>query len=907
MLAPRASNAFVCVRCELKLLRPSLSSLSRRPSRAHFSSTALRCDVLDELEQASPAEKSQPRRKVSAHPLGKLQRHHGRATVRASTAQLEGVKRLGKDADILVLREVGDAQEQHGKPQPEVVHASDDADAPGILESIEDEGASSTQQEVDAQLDSLRPKTHESPDESHYITIGEFKSLGRTLAKGFTVQQLSHYLAGPKGSGRPSSKTNVAKQVAPGAGKGKRPVERTPWFPGITPTHKRLLGTDAHRDTKKNKSKPLLIEHILRSTWKLVTLEEIESPGEIEMRMNPWQFTLLNAGESSSALDRIGSLRKAKIQAFESHHLLRITAAKGSAEYAADDIERVLQSTEAVRFYFKTWLECVPEEDIPESVLQDIRKGNPNARLVDIVPKRSFRKVEEITRTSIQIANHTVTIRGFDKNSVQEAQRCLIGLLPQKSSTTYNLDTQALDAKQDATHLLPFILKDSLPYRNRSQGLGRWTCASTKLEAYESSSQGIAASHHESIVDALYALPRGQETKTSSRIPLDDGANWERKSVTRLRADFGHVLFPANPSAPIMLPKDSRQASGLFSYDLPAMTKFVVHEARAEHQKHLSPFLHYHFVPSPLQPNRLSNLQDYPTLSLRFRVHPQPHLHEVALTFSKHIIDVPLPDLSTDLRFSHDQKLRLNDPDKNSKIGGFIKAVLANIESGQRLTAPESLTIEIPKWTLPGYTRGKLGTRTVTYLFTDIAHRQSYLSSFGDQRVAYNVSQRGKLGRNGSSLSTYYDNSNRAARMARLSSSEDPGEFPKKNLSDFVGVAVDIAGRITAMAANRGPIKSMTIGNIGKQAKLSDSLCLVDDKSDENSSDSNQERANLDSEKLDHLEAGTVQEINEPSGELHEIEHSVFTDPAIRNDSRTEDNLKDTDITLDKEVLTSSA
>lgn len=296
MLAARTSNAFVCVRCELRLLRSSPSSLSRCPLRAQFStSPARRGDALDEIERPAPEEQSQPRRKVSAHPLGRLHRHHGRAIVRASTAQLEGVKTLGKDAEILVLREVGDRQDQSAERQPDVVETPDDVDSPDILESIQGEGGPSTPQEVDEQLDSLRPKTHDDADEPHYITIEAYQSLTRTLNKSFTAQQLAHYLTSTKGSGGRPSKKQLVNQVLP-AGKGKRPVERTPWFPGVTSSHRRLPGTDAHRGTKKNKSKPLMIDHILRTKWKVVTLEEIESSGEIEMRMNPWQLDLLTAG-----------------------------------------------------------------------------------------------------------------------------------------------------------------------------------------------------------------------------------------------------------------------------------------------------------------------------------------------------------------------------------------------------------------------------------------------------------------------------------------------------------------------------------------------------------------------------------------------------------------------------------
>jgi hypothetical protein len=298
------------------------------------------------------------------------------------------------------------------------------------------------------------------------------------------------------------------------------------------------------------------------------------------------------------------------------------------------------------------------------------------------------------------------------------------------------------------------------------------------------------------------------------------------------------------------------------------MTKFLIQEAPAEHHTTSPSILHYHFRPSLSQKSTISNEQHYPTLSLHFRVHPTPHLQEVALKFGEHITDVPLPEQATDLRFKHEQKLCIKHPDENSTVKAFADAVLANIESGERLTAPESLTIDVPKWTIPGYTTGfdHSATLSVTYSFTHVAHRQSYVSKFGGQPVAYNVLQTGKLGRNGGSLSTYYDKPDLKAQMKLLSSAEERRKVYRDSLHKFVGTTLGIAERITALTAHRGAIKSslnaMRQGHQeasegeNKQAELSDTLCLTDDKGEEVSSDANKEPDNSRPEKNADEDAG---------------------------------------------------
>lgn len=90
-------------------------------------------------------------------------------------------------------------------------------------------------------------------------------------------------------------------------------------------------------------------------------------------------------------------MRKAKIEIDWSSSVLRITADKSSAEYAADDIEHHLRNTEVQKFFVDRW-SCMMQED-------EVPKG----KLVDIFPGNSLKTVGRLTATMIQaVSDDTV-------------------------------------------------------------------------------------------------------------------------------------------------------------------------------------------------------------------------------------------------------------------------------------------------------------------------------------------------------------------------------------------------------------------------------------------------------------------------------------------------------------------
>lgn len=387
MLAPRASSAFVCLRCELQLARRPLPALARRNSLAHFSASAQHHDGAAELEALSRAQHSSLKITKEVQPLNRIRRQKGKF-IKETSAKLSGRKSLGDDAEILVVEEVGRKEaprEPASKPKQ-----SEPVEVPDIHASLQVERAAVTSQEVLAQIESLRPQIHVNPDDPQYVTQTTFVKLIKTLMNGFTQQQLAVFYAQSKNAQLYKSPKDAQDGIALKDGRSTTglSIQRSPWQPGITSIYSRpsLGGKSKRQPVDKRR----IVDRILRESWKLVLLEEIEAPGELELSLRPWQLALLSVGESDTILDKVGTSRRAKLEVFEDHNVLRITADKTTAEYAATDIEESLQNTEVKRLNLKPWVPLLVKEKVPEG-----------ARLHSLFTKSDYDTVSTLTRTSI--------------------------------------------------------------------------------------------------------------------------------------------------------------------------------------------------------------------------------------------------------------------------------------------------------------------------------------------------------------------------------------------------------------------------------------------------------------------------------------------------------------------------
>lgn len=304
MLAPRASGALICLRCELRLTQPRLPRLRRQGQLANFStSTSLRGpDAAAELEALSKGQsqvqpQEQPREQQptfnitkEVQPLNRLRRGRKGKIIRETSAKLGGRKALGHDAEILVLQELSNSKPDETQTKTEPAEL---IEVPDILAALQEDRAL-TPKEIYKQIEGLRPYTHDNPNEPHYIPKRVFKKLDKALQKGFTQKQLKEYYW--TAMRKMEAKINNDGTKEPTT---RGPVERSLWQPGVTALKDRVpgLGKKYYQQLwRKDASKKSLTDHILREVWQLVMLEEIEATGELELSLPSGLFELLIAG-----------------------------------------------------------------------------------------------------------------------------------------------------------------------------------------------------------------------------------------------------------------------------------------------------------------------------------------------------------------------------------------------------------------------------------------------------------------------------------------------------------------------------------------------------------------------------------------------------------------------------------
>lgn len=294
MLAPRASTAFVCFRCELQLARRRGPSLARS-SHATFSASARCRDGSQELDATAREPEKGLRILREREPHNRTRRRKGKL-IRETSARLGDLKQLGGDAEILLIREVAEDISKKTEDQEEEIETIEKPEVPDILDTITQQNKTLTPEEVRDRLEGLRPANHGDPNEPHYVTQKTFVKIIRDLMRGFTQPQLSQFYSAAKNLQEKEIHREVLASLKKEKGEA-RPSIRTNWQPGLTPSSRRLPGAEIPIKSKRTPvSKQLLVDRIMRDVWELVPLEEVEAAGELELSLKPWQSALLNAG-----------------------------------------------------------------------------------------------------------------------------------------------------------------------------------------------------------------------------------------------------------------------------------------------------------------------------------------------------------------------------------------------------------------------------------------------------------------------------------------------------------------------------------------------------------------------------------------------------------------------------------
>ncbi|CAA9959040.1 SLS domain containing protein [Pyrenophora teres f. maculata] len=677
------------------------------------------------------------------------------------TARLKGIKRLGDDAEILVLKEMSDLEHYEKTPQePEPVEPDEPVEVPDIESALQNEGKAVEPEDIYQQVMSLCPANNGDPNEPHYVKQTKFLKLKRVLMNGFTQNQLMVFYSVAKNIQQKKVNKGVLDSIKRDSSDPNQPVERSEWQPGTTKVTERLPGVDRHVKVmgwRRYVSKQLLVDRILRDAWNLVLLEEIEAPGEIEFFLRPWQLDLLNSGQKETVLDKIRRARRAKVEVLKQYDVIRITADKSTAEYAANDIENALQTTVTER------MNLLPYKPL---LVDGIVSNDKKSDLTELYSQKTLDTVSKLTQTVIEVTTKLVfTIRGFNNTAVEEAKRTLVKFLPFKDSTVRTFDTLKLGNAESASFLLPvFPEEKSMDYRYRDQQLGRMSMPIVRLTEPE---------NVDNSAEKLPNLPKtslsGLLTRTMATVlkptsdapkPLEATSVWVPEPEYKLSAEIGQALFPLEHVDPTkaMQAALTQPSQAPFLPTFPGLSSLLTSPEVTATARLRVPSLLYDFMPSPEQPD-FERGQMFPSLQVQMRPGyngAKPIFRKLTLSFQHHIHDVLLPDKAADVRFFRRGNLTLREDHNESNVHEWIETVLANIQGGGRLTAPP-LRLQIPECVIPGFPTDSKKLRPVNYVFSGIQFRQSVTGNLFGEAISYSAVQAGKFGAKFASLTAHYD------------------------------------------------------------------------------------------------------------------------------------------------------
>lgn len=374
-------------------------------------------------------------------------------------------------------------------------------------------------------------------------------------------------------------------------------------------------------------------------------------------------------------------------------------------------------------------------------------------------------------------------MRGLNKETVAEAERCLIKMLPLRAPE-FTVDRSGVPLDQN--HFVPVPLdKESVDYELREAKLGRWSLpvATKKSALLESDS---VAERIESTQAHIAKMAPEIFDETSRHVPTK--SLWEPEATHRLRARFGHVLHPLD---------DPTTQHPYFVPALPGLTSVFRHMTFKPYFT-TNPSLTYEFIPNPKKSDAESTEFEYPALSVTLRPDKtgQYHLQKMILSFGWVRHDVLLPEEVVDMSFEYDHTLRLQNRSQMKGLFDWEREVLRNIQSGKRLVAPE-IELDIPRWTVKGMESVKKNDVTrAHYMFTGVKIHQSMWGAYQGVAASYGTSQSGKLGAKQGTLSISYGVSAASKKIVGLDA--------KEALGKFVADAYMMAGKITEAAASSG-------------------------------------------------------------------------------------------------------
>ncbi|OJD32151.1 respiratory complex assembly protein rmp1 [Diplodia corticola] len=760
-------------------------------------------EIRRELEQHNPYTpiirtiESDPATRARRWPREPVRRGRKGQTIKETSAPLRR-QYLGEDSEVLILRDLTPLPEKKEEEKQE-----DDASAPAaggeddaarrrreiretIEASIAGQSAVAGQEEINEQINKLRPVSAEGLYYPAFITREALKDLRKALKNAYAVAQLRRYAAVQEGLGQ-LRELKREEHAVPSV------LWQSAWQQGVSPIEERLPEAKRADVPVEKLPKMQVIDRIVTRLWNVGVIEESMAVGEIEVKLEPWQFDVLTLSKQGdhTILDNIGHQRNIKIDSYRPDHILRFTAEREQSEQAVTDIERVMRQFKVKTFNLEDF--------------EWLRQRRDLERLTDFFSPKDFEVIASLSNTVIDSSSDSsVTIYGVQHN-VELAQRLLLSLIGHPNGAETRVLTDA-----EGEGFLQFCASESaLHYRHRKKNYRRWTFPvqrdSVKAEknqpldeepaseSLESATTTSTEAHPDHLPDDgpkeahdVDGQPRLAEQVVQFFTSRLDGSSdvskeahnsaeetkksyWESSALIEFYATFGNVLHKGpstNDSlSPTTLPnilEHSGNHGRVFLHSIPGFSPYLQHLASTTRLNPEYPdALLFRFMPSPWDIEDSSSLEDFGELGLRIQFDKRTgkaRYQGLGLTTRERNVDVLMPEKPIDVRFTHREVVWTEfSLDRSNEIRDYLVQISTSLDVGGTIRAPPSLTFRIPAWavrnqekysSLPFEYTDKGKEYIKEFILTTVEHRQMcrYDLPDGKHRISYTSVEGGRMG-----------------------------------------------------------------------------------------------------------------------------------------------------------------
>jgi len=786
---PRAEN---CLRCRLQ---QALQHASR--SGYHFQGGVLRHDLQrrhesTEVELPPQDDKQQTFRirrdfndsgdvqyRIIA-PRGKMRRIRG-STQREDRKQL-GIKSLGQESEVIVLRDVPDQPKLHKSER--VISFRGTADTAHSMTAEEIEAL--FRQQKPAKRDEIEQAIAELKPQEEILSRQEFDKGLKALTKGFSKSQLKGYLNRntPKHLLHAQSPKQDVRTVDTG---DIRYLESSAWFGGVTDINKPLSGEarSSKSATETTAPKQNLAMSIHRLVWNVRVEEEATTQGELDLLLTPAQWGLLHTRDATDLFSMMRSRKFYQNSRFErsgKRGVIRVIGPKAEAE----DIANVFQSA----------FERASTQTVDLNAFQHRPSHAESQDLSGIFTPTQLQAIMNLSKTFVMfdpatnkvnaVFNETrypklipmqLSIHGFSQDHIESALRLLMALLTLPLPRV----TKTFVGDHKDIGLAPAFVGKTLPSRIRASKVGRWTSSVVNIS---SNSDEKPSQSGTILPPPLFEnLTKHMEHKDHlSELPVPEeveGSYWTTQIVSPpWKATLGYVLHPltvaesANylntqseglidpTSTPALsssqLPTLETKKASIFTPQAPGLNKalslfqFALYRRMARN-KSLPSQLTVRLIPSPFSATDASKRNVLPPISILLSIDTNKSENQIAerpATKSRNQWSFPidettavkviginaeltethyylaLPNYSIDLRFSKHWSVAAAQIEafKDPELRAFITTVIESIRSGTELKAPQTVDIKLPSW-MTKDTKSEQQVTKHSYFFAGFEHR----------------------------------------------------------------------------------------------------------------------------------------------------------------------------------------